>query len=211
MCRILFPRRLFVRIKCNSVRRFPVRFCVKEERFAHPLFCAEEAACIATSMPHRFARALHIHSRQAYRSQLLSTFLCHLDNLEPSLVAVSFKILLMHSLTSSHYFLSNCGSKISVKLLRSPQAMAVHTFNCTPSLLIVMHYSQSTALITNPHPLLPSSLFASIAFHFPVFLTPFSCDLRFSLSSQIRHLVRLWTVFSEDELHVVVNFPPRDT
>ena len=105
MCRILFPRRLFVRIKCNSVRRFPVRCCVKEKRFAHLLCCAEEAACIAglhsrvlrTSMPFRFARALQIHSRQAYRSQLLSTFLCHLDNLEPSLVAVSFKILLVHS------------------------------------------------------------------------------------------------------------------
>ena len=152
------------------MRRFPARCRVKEKRFAHPLICAEEAACIAglssrvlrTSMPLRFARALHKHSRQAYRLQLLPTYICHLDNLEPSLVAVSFKILLVHSLTLFHYLLSNCGSRISVKLLRSPQAMAVHTFNNTPSLLIVIHYSLSTALITIPHPLLPSSLFASI-------------------------------------------------
>ena len=53
----------------------------------------------------------------------------------------------------------------------------VHTSNGTAILMIVIHVSPSTALITRPHPLLPSSYLLPsqcrrIAVHSSVFLTP---------------------------------------
>ena len=77
--------------------------------------------------------------------------------LEPRLPRSS---ALMQSVTVSNFTIfSKSKSKTSVQT-RAPAfsvAMAVHAFSGTAILLIVLHFSLSTTLITIPHPMLPSS------------------------------------------------------
>ena len=123
----------------------------------------------------------------------------------------------IHLLTFSLLnFLSNKKSRASVNALVPAISadMTVHTFNDTAILLIVIHFSLSTTFVTTPHPLLSSSLFAFISvpsyrFPFLSILDRFNCDLLFSFRSQIRQMIRLLIVFSENVLHVVVNFSTR--
>ena len=120
--------------------------------------------------------ANHIHSRQVL-FEIAFHLSFHLDDHCLSPVVVSFKILLVHSLTFSQLsLLSNSKSRASVNTLSLP---AISAATGTAMLLTVIHFHLSTALITIPYPLTPSSFFASFpapSYRFPLLsnLDPFS-------------------------------------
>ena len=91
--------------------------------------------------------------------------------------------------------------------------MAVQVVSGSAILLIVIHLSLSTPFITTPHPLLPPvfllpSQNPRSAFQFSVF--PFvNCDLPLPFRAQVRQVVGLLSVLSENVLHIIVDHPRR--
>ena len=100
-------------------------------------------------------------------------------------------------------------SKIPIRTLAPTTfaAMAAQAFSGTAILLMVIHLSRSTPLVTIPQPLLPSFLLLPK----PAHSLPFSCivsccnsDLPMLSSSQIRQVVLL-IVFPGNVLHIIVD------